>query len=370
MNDIATLQYPEFFQGLFARKREYFEPLIQDARIQMHSLAVPAALRPFYDTVIRENPQPSFVLVPLMFLATAEASGGVQAAHRDFLPYLMLSMEAIAVLDDTVDGTPMRSGRPTFAARFGEPSATPFVSTLVALIAKDLVRIEPRLLDITMRLFVDLNSCQLWERHHAYPMDDQFEAWLENRYQQSMVGTSFGLDTALLLNGRGLAPASVQRPFGRILQDVDDLVNLLEERGTDGEGDDLLMGLVTRPLILTHERYPAMRAGLSTLWAAGRARSGVAAAQQAHVPGLTDRSVEALSGPIRAAMREVGVPGTVAQILADFRACVAAAPIDIRAVVGELARTWVDRLRRCKSVEFVTEEQIQRSLDGISLVAA
>ncbi len=366
MSDIATLQYPEFFQGLFARKRGHFAPLIEDARIHLHALAVPAALRPFYDTVVRENPQPSFMLVPLMFLAVAEASGGVQAAHRDFLPYLMLSMEAIAVLDDTVDGTPMRSGRPTFAARFGEPSATPFVSTLVALIARELARVEPRMLGITMGLFVDLNSCQLWERHHAYPRDDQFAVWLENRYQQSMVGTSFGLDTALLLNGRGLAPAAVQRPFGRILQDVDDLVNLLEERGTDGEGDDLLLGLVTRPLLLTLERYPAMRAGLSTLWAAERAR-------RAHGPGPAERSdavAAALSGPLRAAMREVGVPGTVAQILADLRACVAAAPIDIRPVVGELARTWVDRLRRCKSVEFVTEEQIQRSLAGISLIAA
>ena len=268
MNDLATLQYPQFFQGLFARRREHFAPLIEDARARLHALAVPAALRPFYDTVIRENPQPSFMLVPLMFLATAEASGGVQAAHREFLPYLMLSMEAIAILDDTVDGTPMRSGRPTFAARFGEASATPFVSTLVALITRDLARHEPRMLDITTGLFVDLGSCQLWERHHAYPTIDQFEDWLENRYQQSMVGTSFGLDTALLLNGRGLASAAIQRPFGRILQDVDDLVNLLEERGAAGEGDDLLLGLVTRPLILTLERYPAMRADLSALWAA------------------------------------------------------------------------------------------------------
>ena len=370
MSDIASLQYPEFFQGLFARKRESFEPLIEEARQRLHSLAVPAALRPFYDTVVRDNPQPSFVLVPLMFLATAEASGGVQVAHREFLPYLMLCMEAVAVLDDTVDGTPMRSGRPTFATRFGDTSATPFVSSLVALIATELARVEPRMLDITMRLIVGLNSCQLWERHHAYPVDDQFADWVENRYQQSMVGTSFGLDTALLLSGRELAPDSVHRPFGRILQDVDDLVHILEERGTDGENDDLLMGLMTRPLLLTLERYPAMRADLAALWAAGRARCDGAAASQAQAPGSTGPSVEALSGQILAAVREVGVPGTVAQILADCRACVAAAPLAIRPVVCELARTWVDRLRRCKSVEFVTEEQIQRSLDGISLVAA
>jgi hypothetical protein len=32
--------------------------------------------------------------------------------------------------------------------------------------------------------------------------------------------------------------------------------------------------------------------------------------------------------------------------------------------------TWVDRLRRCKGANLVTEEQIHRALDGISQEAA
>jgi geranylgeranyl pyrophosphate synthase len=370
MRDLAPLQYPRYFQGLFARKRQCFEPLIEEARGQLHSLDIPTALRPFYDAVIRENPQPSFVLLPLMFLATAEASGGVQAVHRAFLPYLMLSMEAIAVLDDTVDRTPMRSGRPTFALRFGETSATPFVSTLVALLAKELARVEPRLFDITMRLFVELNSLQLWELHHTYPTQDMFAGWLENRFHQSVIGISFGLDTALLLSGREPAPAAVLRSFGRIFQDVDDLVNILEDRDTDGENDDLLMGLVTTPLVLTLERYPDLRGNLSALWAACRATHEAPVSGQGGAPEPTRGVIEALARPIRAAIREVGVHGTVAQVLASYRTCVSAAPLEIRPVVHELARTWVDRLRRCKGVELVTEEQIQRSLDGVALIAA
>lgn len=370
MKDIAPLQYPQLFQGLFARQRPRFEPLLEAARRQLDSLEVPATLRPFYNTVVRENPQPSFVLAPLMFLASAEASGGVQAAHREFLPWLMLIMEAIAVLDDTIDGTPMRSGRPAFAARFGEASATPFVSTLLALFARETARIDPRLLDATMTLLVELNSLQLWEWHHTYPTADQFEVWLENRNRQSEIGVSFGLDTALLLNGREPAPTSVVRPFARIGQDVDDLVSILEDRDAVGENDDVLMGMVTRPLLLTLERYPSMDDDLAALWASCRAQKEASARGRGPAPDATRSEIAGLARPIREAIREVGVQGTVTQVLADYRACVVATPLELRPLIGELARTWVDRLRRCKGAEVVTEAQIDRCLDGVSMVAA
>ncbi|MGZ3461033.1 MAG: hypothetical protein ACXU86_21300, partial [Archangium sp.] len=120
MKEMAPLQYPQLFQGAFARRRESFTLLVEEARRVLHELPVPRALRPFYDTVVRDNPQPSFLLLPLMFLVMAEGSGGIQARHRRFLPIMMLSMEACAISDDTVDRTPMRSGRPSFPMRFGE----------------------------------------------------------------------------------------------------------------------------------------------------------------------------------------------------------------------------------------------------------
>ncbi|HEX8441602.1 hypothetical protein, partial [Archangium sp.] len=218
MKTLVPLRYPRFFQGIFARQREVYTPLVEEARRVLHALPVPEKLRPFYDTVVRDNPQPSFLLLPLMFLATAEASGGIQAKHRSFLPFMMLSMEAIAISDDTVDRTPMRSGRLSFPIHFSEASATPFVSTLGSLVAREAARIDPRLLDTTMNFFVELYACQLWERHHSYPTEDMFAQWLDNRYYQSVLGASIGLDTALLLNGHETMPMSVLEPFGRIFQ--------------------------------------------------------------------------------------------------------------------------------------------------------
>lgn len=370
MNDLAPLRYPQLFQGLFARRRASFTPLVEEARRVLHALPVPSALRPFYDTVIRDNPQPSFLLLPLMFLATAEASGGLRPAHRDFLPFMMLGMEACAIADDTVDRTPMRSGRPSFAMRFSEASSTPFVGALIALVSSEAARIDPRLLDVTTRFFVELSSLQLWERHHPYPTEDLFERWLANRYRQSVMGAAFGLEPALLLNEREPLPASVLEPFGRIFQDVDDIVNILENRNAEGENEDLLMGAVTKPLLLTLERHPALRADLAALWESRRATGDSSVSQLLRQPHEQREAHERLARPLRQALLEVGVPGTVEQVLSDYRTCVASAPPALRSVIQEMTCTWVDRLRRCKGVELVTEEQILHALRGLSLVAA
>ncbi len=370
MSDLVPLRYPQLFQGLFARRRACFLPHIEEARRVLHALPMPDALRPFYDTIVRDNPQPSFLLLPLMFLATAEASGGIQPAHRRFLPVLMLGMEACAISDDTLDRTPMRSGRPTFPMRFSEASSTLFMSTLVALISGETARIDPRLLDLTSRFFVELSAHQLWERQHHYPSEDLFEQWLENRYRQSVLGVAYGLDPALLLNGREPLPARVPEAFGRMFQDVDDIVNILENRSTEGENDDLLMGAVTKPLLLTLERYPALRADLAALWDACHTTREASVSELLRQPEHQRATVERLARPLRAAILEVGVPGTVEHVLSDYRECVASAPPELRHVVQEMTCTWVDRLRRCKGVELVTEERIHHALGGLSLVAA
>jgi hypothetical protein len=370
MKSLAPLRYPRFFQGIFARQREVYTPLVEEARRVLNALPQPEKLRPFYDTVVRDNPQPSFLLLPLMFLATAEASGGIKPTHQAYLPFMMLSMEAIAISDDTIDRTPMRSGRPSFPIHFSEASATPFVSTLVALVARESARIDPRLLDGAMNSIIDLFSCQLWERDHAYPTENQYEQWLDNRYLQSVLGASIGLDTALMLNDRPAMPLSVLEPFGRIFQDVDDIVNIVENRWTEGENDDLLMGAVTKPLLIALDKYPALRADVSALWEVCRATACATVSEVYREPAHSHAILAKLASPVRQAIVEVGVRGTTAQVLSDYRACVAATPPEFRPVIQELTFTWVDRLRRCKGADLLTEEQIRRALEGISREAA
>jgi len=369
MSELVPLQYPQMFQGLFARRREKFVPLVEEARSALHALAVPEALRPFYDTVVRDNAQPSFMLLPLMFLCMAEASGGIQPVHRRFLPALILSMETCATVDDTVDRTPMRSGRRTFALRFGEISTTPFVGSLVALATQEAARADPRLLDCTLRLFTELYALQLWERQNLYPAEGMFERWLDNRYHENTLGVSFGLDTALLLNGHAPAPLRMHQAFGRIFQDVDDLVNILEDRRSEGENDDVLMGAVTRPLLVTLARYPDLRADVANLWRVCRAMTGSSAVAVHKMPAHTNPTIERLYRPVHQALREVGVPGTVKHVLDDYRACVESAPPAFRSAIQEMTYTWVDRLRRRTGSSLITEEQIHDVLKGLEQAA-
>jgi len=370
MKDLVPLQYPQLFQGIFARRREAFAPLVEEARRVLHALPVPATLRPYYDTIVRDNPQPSFMLLPLMFLAMAEASGGLQAKHRSFLPVLVLSMETCSIVDDTVDRTPMRSGRATFPLRFGETSTTPFVSSLVSLIGQEAARVDLRLFESTMNLFVELFALQLWERQNLYPPEDIYERWLDNRYRENTVGVTFGLDTALIINGHETSPLAVVEAFGRIFQDVDDIVNILEDRRSEGENDDVLMGAVTRPLLVTLEHHPALRADVAALWEFCRATTGTSVAAMHKMPAHTRATIDRLYRPIRQALLDVGVRGTVDHVLADYRTAVASSPPRFRRVIQEMTYTWVDRLRRCKGVELLNEEQIRHALEDMAQEAA
>lgn len=356
MTALVPLRYPRFFQGIFARQRDVFLPLVEEARGVLHALSVPEKLRPFYDTVVGDNPQPSFMLLPLMFLAMAEAAGGIQAAHRRFLPVMMLGLEACSILDDTVDRTPMRSGRPTFPNRFGEASTASFVSSLVATVTREAARVEPRLLEATADFIVELSAFQLWERNNIYPTRELFEPWLENRYHQNTIGVAFGLNPALQLHGREPLPLGVLESFGRIFQDVDDVVNIVENRWTQGENDDLLMGAVTRPLLLALEAYPHLHAEVEALWEVCRTTARASVAEVHREPVHAHAIVEKRARPVRQALLEVGVRGTAAHVLEDCRTCVASAPPEFRPVLQELTSTWVDRLRHCLGAEFPSQE--------------
>ncbi len=353
MTELVPLEYPKAFRGVFARRREVYAPLVEAARRDLHALALPDALRPFYDAVVRENPQPSFLLLPLMFLAAAEATGGVRDEHRRYLPVLLLCMETCAVVDDTVDRTPMRSGRRSFPMRFGETSAAPFVGSLVAVVAREAGRADPALQESTLALFLELYALQLWEHQHLYPRATLFDRWLENRYAENAAGIAFGLHPALRLAGLPPLPREVLERFGRVFQDVDDLVNLVEDRATVGENDDVLMGAVTRPLRLALEAHPALHGQLERVWGLARSLTGASARSVTVVPARAWDGVRAMYAPLRQAMLEVGVPGTVAAVLEDARRCVEATPSDLRPLMAEMVGTWVDRLRSCGGVDLL-----------------
>jgi geranylgeranyl pyrophosphate synthase len=353
MHDVAPLEYPRMFHGIFGRVRGSYVPLVEDARRALHQSTVPGEMRPFFDYVVRDNPQPSFLLLPLLFLASADTTGGITMEHRRYLPVLMLAMEIVAIADDTVDRTPVRSGRPTFPARFGEGSSTPFAGALLAMVAERARRIDARIFDITMRFFVDLFANELWERQNLYPPPETFERWLDHRYRQSAAGAAFALNTALILNDRAPLPEEATERFGYVFQDVDDLVNLLEHRDAAGENDDIVMGMVTMPLLHALRCRPALVADLQALWEASRALGRASLADQPRERALLDARGAEQYAPIRDAIITLGVPAVVERVLANASACVAASPPPLRGIMHEMTSTFADRLRRCGRPELI-----------------
>lgn len=344
---LAPLAYPRMFRGVFERTRHTYAPLLEAARAETAALAVPRGLRPYLDYVVRENPQPSFMLLPLMFLMTAEATGGVREVHRRCMPVLLLAMEALAVADDTVDRTMLRSGRPTFPARFGERSTVPFAASMVSLVTGQAYRVDPRALEHLSRLFLFLCADELWESQNLYPAPDVFERWLENRYAQSVEGAASVLDLALALNDHAPLPRPAYAAYGRVFQDVDDLINVVEDRAAVGENDDIAMGMVTFPLLHTLRERPDLLPELLASWEPRR--------------GATAPPPEAPVAPprLRAAVREVGVPATVDRVLQSCRDAVACSPPTFRATMREFTATFADRLCRCA---LLTPAQVEAAL--------
>lgn len=345
------LQFPDQFRGMFQRVEPTYRPLLEDAIRKVREAPIPEELRPFFDHVTVESSQPSYMLIPLMFLAAAEASGGITQRHIEALPVLLLSMEASAVVDDTVDRTPMRSGRMSFARRFGEGSATPFTSVLLMLIMELARNCPSEFIDATVRYILQLFSLFLWERQNTYPEPAMFDHWLGNRYAASRVAVQYTLDSAFALNGRPPLPLTATDSFVYIFQDVDDIVSLLERRDEQGENDDLEMGIVTRPLLLTLARDPQLIQSVDQLWQEYRPlhRASLLEFQELHA------EVAARTKPqhqrLRDAMMEVGVPETVQCMVDDVRRCVDESPEPIRPFMRELSLTFLDRLRRCEQPE-------------------
>ncbi|MCY1075021.1 TIGR00730 family Rossman fold protein [Archangium lansingense] len=378
MTASIPIQFPSQFRGMFQRVESTYRPLLEDALKKVHQVPIPVELRPFFDHVTVESPQPSFMLIPLMFLAAAEASGGITPRHIDALPSMLLSMEVTAIADDTVDRTPMRSGRMSFPRRFGEASATPFTGALLMLMAQHARRCPPEFNDALLQYVLRIFSMFLWERQNTYPEQATYEHWLSQRYAATGVATAFAIDSALALNGRAPLPASVVERFSFIFQDVDDLVGLLERRDEQGENDDLQMGIVTRPLILSLTRRPELASLVEQLWKEYRPlhRASLIEFQQQHAE-VSDRT-RFLHERLRQAMLEIGVPEAARCMIEDLRLCLEETPTPIRPFLRELTLSIIDRLQRCEDPEvnrilaecFLEEKQDEATQPGRSSTPA
>ena len=325
----AGVRFPDRFQGIFERLRPRFEPLLVEARGTLSQLPVLPELHPYYSYGVLEHAQPSFMLLPLMFLALADHARGVGPRHRRHLPWLMLSMEACAILDDTVDHTPYRSGRLTYPGRFGAPSAAPFTGFLVSVVMERTIREEPELVPLVADLFQTLCSLETWEIGARYPALDEatLSHWLGCRYGEVTPAVVYGLDGALILHGEPRLPARVPALFAEIFQDVDDLVNFAERREHAGENDDLKMGMVTHLLLAAVRNCPGVVPAVERLWKEGTGYEAVAALIEKH-----------------------GVVPTVEKILSDADECIESTPKAYRASIEEMVLTFLDRLRHIESI--------------------
>lgn len=348
MTATIPIQFPNQFRGMFQRVQPTYRPLLEAALKKVHEAPIPAELRPFFDHVTVDNTQPAFMLIPLMFLAAAEASGGITQRHIDALPTMMLSMEVTAIVDDTVDRTPMRSGRMSFPRRFGDVSATPFTGALLMLIVEQSGTCPPEFLNATVRYVLEIFSMFLWERQNTYPEQALFERWLEHRYTEARVAAQFAVDSSLALNGYPPLSFPAAESFSYIFQDVDDIVSLLERRDEQGENDDLQMGIITRPLLMTLARKPELARSIDQLWDSYRPllHSSLVEFQQRHAE-VAERT-RPLHERIRQELLEIGVPEAVRHMVGDLQRCVRESPLQLRPFVRDLALSVVDRLRRCE----------------------
>ena len=330
-----TIRFPDRFQGIFERLRPRLAPHLVEARGALSELPVRPELHPYYSYGVLEHAQPSFMLLPLMYLALADHVRGVGPRHRRHLPWLMLAMEACAILDDTVDHTPYRSGRLSYPGRFGASSAAPFTAFLVSVVTERTLREEPQLVPLVTDLFQTLCSLETWEIGARYPALEEgtLSHWLGCRYAEVTPAVVYGLDSALMLHDEPRLPPRVSTLFAEIFQDVDDLVNFAERREHAGENDDLKMGMVTHLLLAAVRNSPRVAPSVESLWRECMHETG-----------------EGHYEPVAALIEEHGVVPTIQKILSDAGECIEITPKAYRAPIEEMVLTFLDRLRHIESL--------------------
>jgi geranylgeranyl pyrophosphate synthase len=330
MPDIA---FPDRFDGLFGQRALKYAPLLRQARKELAEWPVPRGFEEQYASILSLK-QPSFMLLPLMYLYVAEATGEIRESHRSFLPVTMLAMEAAAVADDTVDGSATRSGEPTFPARWGVPSSAPCMALLTSMIAQKTARSFATLVEPTMALISNLAAAELQELRERYPCRADFDAAMQTRYRQAHEGVLFGFRAALLLAGHTEVPTQGAELLGRITQDVDDLINLLERREEQGEGNDLKNGTVTAALIEAVDRNPDLANDIEQVW---RPR-------ESHNADPGDPTFPR----ILHCVVELGAPAVRRRLDTLSVACAGATPTPMRPLMRQLAADFVARADQCQ----------------------
>jgi hypothetical protein len=350
---VSPIQYPTHFRGIYAEVRARHGRHLEDAVRTIRAIPVCDELRPAFAFQTWDNPQPSFILFPLMFLATADTSGGITKRHLDLLPVVMLFSELIAVADDTIDRSCRRSGRETFALRFGDASALPFVATMQAMVLSRTRRCDERLFEATLDYFERFFPLELWERAHTYPDRSLYDSWLEHRHAQATWTTQLVLDSALLLNDQPPWPSAAVAALNRIGQDIDDVVNIMEFREAAGENDDLMSGVVTRSMVHAIDACPGLGDSIEALWSLHRplAREQLSiAAYQARRAALVRETLPAYL-PIRDAILAHGVPATLAGAEGDLELAVRESPEALRPLMHGLATAFLERARAADVAE-------------------
>ncbi len=330
-NNEPSESHPNQFKGLFEHLSRSYAPLIEEARRELRALPVPDVVRQNYEFVI-DRPQPSFILLPLMYLSLADHLGGITARHRQNLPWQMLAMEIMAIYDDTIDHTPFRSGLPTYQARYGPASAAAFGGFLYSVLVEKTAACAPELLPLLTETFGTLCSLEVWEHQSRCPdiSIPSFAAWTRRRNTMAIQVYSYSLDSALLLHGAERLPWEALVRLGDVGQDVDDLVNIVEEREKNGENDDLKMGIPTYPLLATLEAEPAARELIEEVWRADFHEDDQARSVYRALVDLILRR---------------GVKPTIDKMITDAEVSVAATPPHLRPCMMAFNFAFLNRLR-------------------------
>jgi hypothetical protein len=320
--------------------------MLQEARERLGSVTFPSDMAGEYSFGVLEHAQPSFMLLPLMFLSLAEKQGGITAKHRAYLPWFMLSMEVIAVVDDTLDAAMTRSGRTTYVERYGSMGALPFSHFLLATALGGAAEDIPEAVPLLAKSFTWLCSLETIEVATRYPElnEERCERLLNYHYEQAICEVMHASNAALALHGLPNFPAHLGAKIGELMQDVDDLVNLVEQREIDGENDDLKLGTVTYPLLSTLRADPEFACLLDAFWAPYQKIQRNE--RQAFLEGLArcERMTIGEHKAVRERMLSIGVPLTLAKIEVDTQDCIDAAPVSLRSYVRSICLAFARRV--------------------------
>lgn len=331
MTNESIIKWPEQFIDPIVLSRKY-APYIESAQRTLQN-QFPTTRLLHYEWFERQ--QPSFMLLPILYLYVADyLPAGITLEHEAFLKSIMLTMEVCAVMDDSIDETPYRSGGLSFPGAYGPSATVPFVAVLTTHCLIEHTA-HPVLLNLVGTLLADLGERELWEYTHRFPGYAQFERWLDNRYSEVTPAIVYVFAAACDFAHHERFPEPALRLLAEIFQDVDDVVNIMEQRHQHGEQNDIMLGMVTHPLMAALAASPELLGDLEHLWALSKEK------HQANVP-------QTRWDHLMTTIVQLGVPVTQQKIRADAEAAVAACPLSLQTCMRQIVTVFVQRLDECR----------------------